>query len=103
MSSRLSSVNWSRAHANYLTSSPPQRAGIPTAGGGRSRPTRRMFRAALTSRSWVAPQSEHSQCLTPSAPIPFGLLSGITPQHEHVWEVHHSSASTYRALCLSAL
>jgi hypothetical protein len=33
----------------------------------------------------------------------FGLLSGIPPQHEHVWEVHRSSTSTYRAPCLLAL
>jgi hypothetical protein len=31
------------------------------------------------------------------------LLSGMHPQLEHVWEVHRSSISTYRAPCLLAL
>ena len=62
-----------------------------------------MFRAEFTSRSWLSPHSEHTHSLIPSAPIPFGLLLGIHPQHEHIWVVKFSSTSKNNAECLLAL
>jgi hypothetical protein len=54
-----------------------------------------MFLAAFTSRSWLAPQEEHSHALIPSPVIPFGRpLDSREPQQEQVWAVNRSSTST---------
>jgi hypothetical protein len=66
---------------------PPSRAGISATGGRRSAPAISIFRVALMSRSCNIPHSSHLHCLTPSAPNPFGLLAGMHPQTEHVWEL----------------
>src|SRR5882757_1264073 len=42
-----------------------------------------MFRAALMSRSWSAPQALHSHCLIPRPATPFGPVRLV--QHEQVW------------------
>jgi hypothetical protein len=40
-----------------------------------------------------APRPFHLHCLTPSAPNPFGLLAGMHPQTEHVWELYRSETT----------
>ncbi|HEY5180646.1 MAG TPA: hypothetical protein VIJ07_12900, partial [Dermatophilaceae bacterium] len=42
----------------------------------------RTFRAALASRSWLAPHARHVHSRTPS-----GLGPSFTPQAEHTWLV----------------
>lgn len=44
-----------------------------------------MFRAAFVSRSCTAPHAQQVHSLIPRPALPFGLLAGMTPQHEHVW------------------
>src|SRR3546814_9139078 len=62
-----------------------------------------MLRAALTSRSWTAPQSLHSHSLIPRPAIPFGLEGGRVPHSEQVWVLIRSETSRYRPPCISAL
>jgi hypothetical protein len=62
-----------------------------------------MFRAAFTSRSWIAPQSLHVHSLIPSPAIPFGRESGSDPQLEQVWDENASLTSANTTHCLMAL
>src|SRR3546814_9175406 len=62
-----------------------------------------MLRAALTSRSWTAPQSLHSHSLIPRPAIPFGLEGARVPHSEQVWVLIRSETSRYRPPCVSAL
>src|SRR3546814_11033871 len=62
-----------------------------------------MLRAALTSRSWTAPQSLHSHSLIPRPAIPFGLEGGRVLHSEQVWVLIRYETSRYRPPCISAL
>lgn len=64
------------AGASPGLTSPPQAFSLS------ARPAARMFFAALTSRSWTAPQPAHCQARTPS-----GLGPSLTPHAEHTCEV----------------
>ena len=44
-----------------------------------------MFLAAFTSRSCTDPQLLQTHSLIRKPALPFGLLSGLQPQHEQVW------------------
>jgi hypothetical protein len=53
-----------------------------------------MFRAALTSRSWLTPHSEHTHCLTPSDLTPRGPLLAEQPEHVTVENLSETISTT---------
>ncbi len=62
-----------------------------------------MFRAAFVSRSCTDPHEQHVHSLIPRPALPFGLLAGMIPQHEHVWVENASltsSNTTHRPMAL---
>src|SRR3546814_20932264 len=62
-----------------------------------------MLRAALTSRSWTAPQWLHSHSLIPRPAIPFGLEGCRVPHSDQVWVIIRSESSRYRPPSISDL
>lgn len=58
-----------------------------------------MFFAALV----IAPHSLQTYSLIRKLALPFGLLLGISPQHEHVWVENASLISSNTTHCLMAL